>query len=511
MTTPEPSDGVSAAPSGCPHHAAQSTTDSPEAAGASTPSPAPSSATLPPAARSAPIVGWRANLLGFFRDPITTMQRLRAAHGEVVRLADAPHPPILFEEVESRPPTVFVFGAPQVKSVLTDNDRFGGGKVRGPKGTWLQASDRSIDQRHARQETSRRLRGAYLREHQGVVVDATQAMLERWTTLDRVHLPTEMEELCSEIALRVLFGRSAAEARGDAFGRASRELAHVLFSPASLIPIDLPGSPRRRLLELTRLAQRILSDEIAGKRGSDDDDVLATLAKIQDPSQRLADDELVFFAFGLYLAGHDVPAAGLVFALLLLSQHPDIAADLADEVERELGDAPPSFDDLDRLPLLDAVYRESLRVLCPALLVQRRVKADGAELGGHRLPPDSEVILSPFVSHHDADVFERPKAFSPTRWQSIRPTPYEYFPYSHGLHKCIGAAFAEIELKTVLAMVARAGRLQPPAGARIDFGYTIMLRPKFRATFRWQRDREFHRSQVELKGKIRELVDLPSV
>src|SRR5690606_11373374 len=118
----------------------------------------------------------------------------------------------------------------------------------------------------------------------------------------------------------------------------------------------------------------------------------------------------------------------------------------------------PTPTNLDQLVYLGWVVKESLRLFTPAPW-NGRVLAEETELLGHRLPAGTEVLVSIYETHREADVFPDPLRFVPERWETIQPTAYQYNPFSAGPRTCIGAAFATMEIKIVLAMILQRFRM----------------------------------------------------
>jgi cytochrome P450 len=202
-------------------------------------------------------------------------------------------------------------------------------------------------------------------------------------------------------------------------------------------------------------------------------------------------------------------ANALTWTLLLLSQHPRVAADLLDELEGVLGGDAPSVESLARLPLLDRVVKESLRVITPVPF-NGRIVARPTELGGYTLPEGTEVFVSIYHTHHMPELYPRPEAFDPRRWESINPSVYEYHPFSAGPRMCIGATFAVLELKIVLSMVVQRYRLELAPRARIDrVGVIVLTSKKGLPMTLHRQDRAFDRGVGGVRGNVREMVELP--
>src|SRR4029077_20432043 len=120
-------------------------------------------------------------------------------------------------------------------------------------------------------------------------------------------------------------------------------------------------------------------------------------------------------ALTLFVAGHETTAVAVTWAWYLLSQNPEAETLLHAELDRELANRLPSFEDLPRLRYTNAVFAETLRLYPPAWGVGRRALSD-FEIGGYAIPSGAIVAVSPWVTHRDARWFPEPLKFSPERW-----------------------------------------------------------------------------------------------
>jgi cytochrome P450 len=287
-----------------------------------------------------------------------------------------------------------------------------------------------------------------------------------------------------------------------------------MFAPLTLLAKrDLPGLPYRHFLDLTHAIDRETVSILRAKRAStskDAKDMLSTLLAARDEDgSALDEDELIGHTGVIFAAGHETSTNALAWTLLLLSQHETIAAELREEIDAVLRGAAPAIEDLTRMPLLDAVVKESMRVLPPVPL-HPRIVAEETELAGHYLPAGSEVFLSIFHMHHDAAIFPEPNRFSPRRWETQKPSVYEYNPFSAGPRMCIGASFATMEIKIVLAMLLSRFELEMAESSRMDPRVAITMAPPKGLRMRVRARGDRAKKPGRLSGKIRDLVDLPS-
>lgn len=120
------------------------------------------------------------------------------------------------------------------------------------------------------------------------------------------------------------------------------------------------------------------------------------------------------------------------------------------------------------LSLLDGVIKESMRLL-PALPMSfMRFSQDRFQLGGVKLPRSTRLIVSPLITQRDPDVFEEPSRFLPNRWDTLKPGPYEYFPFGAGPRRCIGSSFFDLSSHVVLSTILQRYHLALAASARVS-------------------------------------------
>jgi cytochrome P450 len=180
----------------------------------------------------------------------------------------------------------------------------------------------------------------------------------------------------------------------------------------------------------------------------------------------------------LFIAGHETTAVTLGWAWHLLSQNPGAEQRLADELRSVLDGRAPSMEDLPRLPYLDAMIREVLR-LYPAAYIIQRTSIEPFDLGGYHFPSNTTVLMSQWVMHRDPRYFDDPEEFRPERWLNglaDRLPAHAYFPFGGGPRRCIGQIFALTEAALVMATLAQKFRFLEPAGKRVVPEPLITLR-----------------------------------
>ncbi|MEV0008984.1 cytochrome P450 [Streptomyces sp. NPDC047973] len=180
------------------------------------------------------------------------------------------------------------------------------------------------------------------------------------------------------------------------------------------------------------------------------------------------------------MAGTETTASVLSWVFYELARNPDLERAVLAELDTVLDDRPVAFADLPRLPYLDRVVRETLRLHHTGWLVTRRTVTP-TRLGPWSIPADTELAYCQHALHRDPALFPDPLTFDPDRWlddaQADAIVPGAFLPFGAGKHKCIGDRFALTELVTAVATIIR----------RVRFGLPTrhaVVRPVAQATVR---------------------------
>jgi len=461
--------------------------------------------------------------LRFLLDPIAHVGSLFDKYGPIAQLVVG-SPTRVVSTFANVPGTVFVFGPEYNRALLTNHTDFHKCALTGPLYPEEPLSPRTRPLRrtltglfHANEadhRTQRRLlmpafHRSRIESYRDEMVAVTEALLAEYRPGTTRDIRPDMMHVTLRIATTTLFGSDLGEL-GLQIGHDLESWAATLRA-ANIVPFDLPLTPYRRWLDLTSSIDRRMLELLRLKRENRGSgrDMLSMLIEARDEGgAQLSEDELIGHAGVIFAAGHETSSNALSWTLLLLAQHPRILADLCDELSGKLRGAPPTFEDLADLPLLDHVVKESLRLFPPAPL-NHRITARDTELGEYQIPAGTEVMSSIYHTHRMPDLYPEPLRFRPERWQAgCDPGPYGYNPFSAGPRMCIGATFAWFEIKIVLAMLLQRFRLELVPNQRIDRYFGITLAPSPRVLMRVHRtDRAFARA-APIHGSVRKMVDL---
>ena len=204
------------------------------------------------------------------------------------------------------------------------------------------------------------------------------------------------------------------------------------------------------------------------------------MARDAESGARMSSDQLPDEVMTILLAGHETTANALDWTLCLLARHPGEAEKVGEELRRELGPALPKVEDLERLPMLERVVRESLRLYPPVWALGRRAIED-QELGNIRLRRRSIVVVSPWAMQRTERFFPDPEEFKPDRWTpAFRASlpKFAFFPFGGGPRQCIGDGFAWLELMLVLGHFLRDWHFELVPGQKIELRPAVTLRSK---------------------------------
>jgi cytochrome P450 len=327
-----------------------------------------------------------------------------------------------------------------------------------------------------------------IESYANVMVNYTQNTLRDWRDGQARAIDDDMMALTLAIVSKCLFDTDVTNEESDelreAIGygiRATNEEFNSLFIPPAWLPTERNRKGKETIATVHRVLDRFIREHRAS--GEDRGDLLSMmmLATDEDGKSRMSDKEVRDESFTLISAGHETTAVALGWAWYLLSQHPNVEKKLHDELDRVLGGRTPTMADLQNLTYVDWVVNETMRLYPPAYITSREALQD-IEVGGYVIAKGNDILLSPYIVHHDARFFSQPESFIPERWQGDfeKSLPKcAYMPFGAGPRVCIGNMFAAMEVKLILATVAQHYRLELAPGAKVEKEPLITLRPKY--------------------------------
>ncbi len=308
-----------------------------------------------------------------------------------------------------------------------------------------------------------------------VIAAANDRFAERWDGScrrgERVNLTDEMSELTLDIVLRSIFGRDlerlCEELGGNPFEVVTREPARNLQFAYKF------RSLTRHVADLIR-RRREGAEEHADYVG------MLMSARDKESGEPMGERQLIDEIMTLVVAGHETTASGLNWTWYLLSQHPDVDAQLYAELSAAPRLAAPSLAEMESLPYAQQVVNEALRLYPPGWLLSRRAIGPDV-LAGYDIPAGADVLLCLYLLHRHPRYWRDPDAFRPERFapahDAERPR-FAYMPFAAGPRHCIGETFALYEMLVHLYKLAGRFRLVRDSAEPIALEAQINLRTR---------------------------------
>jgi cytochrome P450 family 135 len=305
--------------------------------------------------------------------------------------------------------------------------------------------------------------GERVRRYGELIEAATRRDMETWPVGEPFALRAHTQRITLEVILQAVFGIRD-EARIERAARLidafSERVTTIVRFP--LLRRDLgPGSPWRRFVRAREALDAFIYEEVALRRAEAEseerDDVLSLLLRARhEDGSPMSDAELRDELVTVVGAGHETTATGLAWAMERLLRNPQALGRLRESLARGHGD------------YLEATVKETLRARPVIIDVARRLTAP-ATIGGHRLPAGSFVVPAIAAVHLREDLYPDPQQFRPERFLEGKADTYAWIPFGGGIRRCVGAAFAEFEMRIILReFVTRAAlRAADPAPEKV--------------------------------------------
>ncbi|WP_405544445.1 cytochrome P450 [Streptomyces phaeochromogenes] len=431
--------------------------------------------TAIPGPKGLPLLG---SALDLRRDSLEVFLRARRDHGDVVRLSAGP-PGV-------RSVLHCVFSAEGVQQILAsqaanfrkDNQFYE--ELRQSAGNGLLTAQ-DADYRRQRRLIQPLFTKRQVDTYAAAVTLEADGTVERWRDAADgvVDVVREMDRLALRTVSRILFGadvEAAVDVIHDNFPVVSEYVMRRGLSPVNP-PRSWPLPSNRRAEAASRavyavcdriIAERRTTDATAGAASAgaastEGDDLLSLLSRANSEEDgsldaaELRDQVLVFL-----VAGHETTATSMAFALHLLARHPEAQKRAHEEADRLPSGRAPSAADLDELPYLTRVLKETMR-LYPAAPVIGRRSVEAAEIDGRVIPAGADVLVLPWVTHRHPDLWNDPDRFDPDRFTPEREASrhrYAWFPFGGGPRACIGQHFSMLESVLALAALLRSYDLE---------------------------------------------------
>jgi sterol 14-demethylase len=329
------------------------------------------------------------------------------------------------------------------------------------------------------------LRDKFMRGHAETIAGEVHGMVSGWSDAGSIDLLDWFAELTIYTSSSCLIGEKFRHQLDRRFAELYHDLERgtdALAFVDAYAPIE---SFRRRdeaRVELVELVAEIME----GRRGVDpgeDRDLLDVLMSIpgDDGEPRFSADEVTGMFIAMMFAGHHTTSGTAAWTLIELLRNPKWMQRCVDEQDSLAAEGQDvSYQALREIPVLEAAIKETLRLHPPLILLLRVAKVP-IDVGGYRIEPGQLVGASPAISNRIAESFADPDQFDPGRYVEPRQedldNPWNWIPFGAGRHRCVGAAFAMMQLKAIFSVLLRDWTFtlaQPPETYRNDHSKMVV-------------------------------------
>jgi cytochrome P450 len=299
--------------------------------------------------------------------------------------------------------------------------------------------------------------GERMRAYEETVREVVAQEVATWPDGEPFALHPRMQRVTLDVILRAVFGvtdEARRERLAGLLGGLLADTASARLQFGVLLSRRFGGpDPLAPLQARRREIDALLDVEIAERRADPREDILSMLVEARfEGGAPLDDAEIRDQLMTLLLAGHETTATGLAWTFDLLVRHPAVLERLVTAV------------DADEPAYVRAVVAESLRLRPVVPLAGRRLAAPLA-VNGFELPAGTDVTPAIWLAHTRADRYPEPFAFRPERFLDGAPSTFAWIPFGGGVRRCIGAAFAEMEMRVAVAEILRRKTVRTASGS----------------------------------------------
>ncbi|MFI7589735.1 cytochrome P450 [Spongisporangium articulatum] len=389
-------------------------------------------------------------------DPIGLMRRLRTECGAVGRFRLVDRDVVL---VSGADVNEAFFRAPD--EVLDQAEAYPFMTPIFGKGVVFDASP----ERRRESLKNQALRGEHMKGHAATIEREIRRMVAGWGAEGEIDLLGFFAELTIYTTSACLIGARFREQIDGRFAELYHDLErgtdawayHDAY--ADLEAFHRRDAARVALVELVQdIIDRRAAEPPVPRDGRDLLDVLVSLRQ-DDGSPHFSADEITGMFISMMFAGHHTSSGTAAWTTIELLRHPVWREGVVAELDELYADGSAvSFQALRAIPALEAVLKETLRLHPPLILLLRVAQAEFG-IGGYTLPPGTMVGASPRLSNRLPEDFPDPDAFDPGRYLDPRQEDltnrWTWIPFGAGRHRCVGNAFAMIQLKAIFSVLLR--------------------------------------------------------
>ena len=306
------------------------------------------------------------------------------------------------------------------------------------------------------------LRGHQMVGHAEVIAAEVERAVASWSGPLDIDLLDFFAELTIYTSSACLVGKKFREQLDGRFAALYHDLekgTDALAYVDAYAPIESFRKRDEARVEIVKLVEAIMATR--GPYTEEDRDLLDVLMSIkhEDGTPRFTADEVTGMFISMMFAGHHTTSGTAAWTLIELLRQPSVMARVVEEIDGLFAEGGTvSFQALREIPVLDACIKEALRLHPPLILLLRVAKED-LVVGGYTIRAGDLVAATPAVSNRLSDVFPDAEVYDPDRYLEPRfedtKNPWTWIPFGGGKHRCVGAAFAQMQLKAIFLVLLR--------------------------------------------------------
>ncbi|XVF13575.1 hypothetical protein REPUB_Repub08aG0219100 [Reevesia pubescens] len=410
--------------------------------------------SLPPGDMGWPIFGNMWSFLKAFRskDPDTFIYNLVKRYGRTG----------IYKTYLFGSPSIIVSVPETCRKVLADDEQFGLGYPVSTKQLTGKKSFHSIP--NSEHKRLRRLTTAPINGHEalamyiGYIEDIVIHSLDEWSSMkEPIEFLKEMRKVAFKVITHIFVGSTAESILGSV-EKHYTDLNYGLKSAA----INIPGFAFYKALKARNMLIKILQGVLHERRAksqildlSEKRGMIDLLMEIEDENgQKLRDEDIIDLLLMFLLAGHESSAHAAMWAIIYLSNHPEMLLKAKEEQEEILKKRPSTqkgltLKEIREMNYLQKVNDETLRKTSLTFANFREAKVD-VNINGYLIPKGWKVLVWNRGVHMDPEVYSDPKEFVPARWENHKPRAGSFLPFGAGSRICPGADLAKLEISIFL-------------------------------------------------------------
>jgi cytochrome P450 len=230
-------------------------------------------------------------------------------------------------------------------------------------------------------------------------------------------------------------------------------------------------------LESNAIIKEIIDKRVASKQEVNDLLNMLLETRYEDTGEAMAVEQLIDEIKILFIAGHETTANTLTFTFYLLANHPEIQKKVLEEIVQIESESDNVVERLQKMPYINAVLNESMRLYPPAWIVDRENIADD-NIGDYNFLKGTLIGISFYELHRNPKYWKNPEEFDPERFlgEQKKESMQYFYPFGAGPRMCIGVGFAIYEMCLTLSYIVKNYEIKS-AGNELQLNPLITLKP----------------------------------